>query len=105
MFSCFTLQVRRAGALAVTKAVADKAQLELLDLDANEISDSAVDDIKVQVLSLPAASLQQACEAQCLTAPPLTAATQEQMVLKCMISISINMLKRHGMTLVSVWQP
>ena len=44
--------MRRAGALAVTKAVADKAQLELLDLDANEISDSAVDDIKVQNCSL-----------------------------------------------------
>ena len=40
-------QVRRAGAVAVTKAVADKAQLELLDLDGNEISDSAIDDIKV----------------------------------------------------------
>ena len=44
-------QVRRAGALAVTKAVVDKAQLELLDLDANEISDGAVDDIKVQTVS------------------------------------------------------
>ncbi len=41
------MQIRRAGALAVTKAVADKAQLESLDLDANEISDSAIDDIKV----------------------------------------------------------
>lgn len=40
-------QVRRAGAVAVSKAVADKAQLELLDLDGNEISDSAIDDIKV----------------------------------------------------------
>ena len=64
-FSCCPIQVRRAGGLAVTKAVADKAQLELLDLDANEISDSAVDDIKVQVLSLPASTLQQAYEAQC----------------------------------------
>ncbi len=41
------LQVRRAGALAVTKAVADKQQLEMLDLDANEIPDSAIDDVKV----------------------------------------------------------
>lgn len=65
----------------MTKAVADKAQLELLDLDANEISDSAVDDIKVQPLSSPAACLQQAYEAQCYIAPPLTAATQKQMVL------------------------
>lgn len=81
MFSGFTTQVRRAGALAVTKAVADKAQLELLDLDANEISDSAVDDIKVLVLSLPPSTLQQAYEAQCCTAPLLTAATQKQMVL------------------------
>ena len=41
------LQVRRAGAVAVTKAVADHTQLELLDLDANEIPDSAIDNIKV----------------------------------------------------------
>jgi len=41
------LQVRRAGALAVTKAVADKQQLDMLDLDANEIPDSAIDDLKV----------------------------------------------------------
>lgn len=33
--------------MAVAKAVSDKAQLELLDLDGNEISDSAIDDIKV----------------------------------------------------------
>lgn len=45
------LQVRRAGALAVTKAVADKQQLEMLDLDANEIPDSAIDDIKVRCLT------------------------------------------------------
>lgn len=44
---CGYLQVRRAGALAVTKAVADHTQLELLDLDANEIPDSAIDNIKV----------------------------------------------------------
>ena len=47
-----TPQVRRAGALAVTKAVADKAQLELLDLDANEIPDSAVGDIRVRIFSM-----------------------------------------------------
>ena len=45
------LQVRRAGALAVTKAVADQQQLEMLDLDANEIPDSAIDDIKVRHLT------------------------------------------------------
>ena len=45
------LQVRRAGALAVTKAVADKHQLEMLDLDANEIPDSALDDVKVRHLT------------------------------------------------------
>ena len=44
---CGRLQVRRAGAVAVTKAVADHTQLELLDLDANEIPDSAIDNIKV----------------------------------------------------------
>ena len=41
------LQIRRAGAVAVTKAVADKQQLELLDLDANEIPETAIDSIKV----------------------------------------------------------
>ena len=51
--------MRRGGALAVTKAVADKAQLELLDLDANEISDSAVDDIKVHQVATPFCSRQQ----------------------------------------------
>ena len=60
-FLYLTLQVRRAGALAVSKAVADKTQLELLDLDANEISDAAVDDIKVQKLSLPFLKADQAC--------------------------------------------
>lgn len=45
------LQVRRAGALAVTKAMADKQQLDMLDFDANEIPDSAIDDIKVRHLT------------------------------------------------------
>ena len=44
--SCACLQIRRAGAVAVTKAVADKQQLQLLDLDANEIPETAVDTIK-----------------------------------------------------------
>lgn len=37
--------------MAVTKAVADKQQLDMLDLDANEISDSAIDDVKVRHLT------------------------------------------------------
>ena len=45
--ACAVPQVRRAGALAVAKAVADKPQLEMLDLDANEIPETAVDNIKV----------------------------------------------------------
>ena len=45
------MQLRRAGAMAMTKAIADKAQFEFLNLDANEISEAAVDDIKVNLPS------------------------------------------------------
>lgn len=41
------LQLRRAGAVAITKAIVDKTSLESLELDDNEISEAAVDDIKV----------------------------------------------------------
>ena len=43
----FGVQLRRAGAVAITKAVAAKASFQSLDLDSNEISEAAVDDIKV----------------------------------------------------------
>ena len=41
------LQLRRAGAIAITKAIADKPGFQSLDLDSNEISEAAVDDIEV----------------------------------------------------------
>jgi len=40
-------QIRRAGALAVAKAVAAAAELRLLALDANEISEAGLDALKV----------------------------------------------------------
>lgn len=41
------LQLRRAGAVAITKAVAGTAGFKSLELDENEVSEAAVDDIKV----------------------------------------------------------
>lgn len=41
------MQMRRAGAVGIAKAVADKADFKSLELDGNEISEAAVDDIKV----------------------------------------------------------
>ena len=45
------MQVRRAGAMAVARALQDKEGLQLLALDDNEISDAAIDDMKVSALS------------------------------------------------------
>ena len=45
------MQVRRAGALAVARALQDKEGLQLLALDENEISDAAIDDMKVSACS------------------------------------------------------
>ncbi len=45
------VQVRRAGAMAVATALQDKEGLQLLALNENEISDAAIDDMKVSAHS------------------------------------------------------
>ena len=66
------LQLRRAGAMAVTKAVAGKDKFESLNLDANAISEAAVDDIKVILCSACVtlrgrAGCMMPCTALCMT--------------------------------------
>ena len=45
------MQVRRAGALALARALQDKEGLQLLALNENEIQDAAIDDMKVSARS------------------------------------------------------
>lgn len=41
------MQIKRVGAVAAAKAVANKPEFELLNLDGNEISEAGVDALKV----------------------------------------------------------